>query len=270
MKGISWEDAKGRITWPWLAQPKVDGVRAFLDLQHGRVVSYAGKPLYNLGAALARAKQWADSSWGSLDVEVMVNGSFTDTVRYLRSKTVPDDLKDAQVTLWVLDLPGSTLDQQQRIEALELRGETEDGAIRIPETASVADEEAAREVYNGYRARGYEGVMLKAPDGLYKAGKRSRLWVKMKPEETGDALVVKVHEAMSAEGWHLGRVGSLVCKDEDGRVVCIGGMDHALAERWWKDPDSIVGEWIEFSYMEKASKGGYRHPRFVRVREPKA
>ena len=92
----------------------------------------------------------------------------------------------------------------------------------------------------------------------------------MKPEETGDALVVKVHEAMSAEGWHLGRVGSLVCKDEDGRVVCIGGMDHALAERWWKDPDSIVGEWIEFSYMEKASKGGYRHPRFVRVREPKA
>lgn len=270
MKGLAWDEAKHRIKWPQLIQPKVDGVRALLDLQQGRVTSYAGKPLLNLRDALLRAKQWADSSWVSLDVEVMVNNDFTDTVRYLRSKTVPQDLQDAKVTLWVLDLPASPLTQQQRIEALELRGDTDDGAIRIPETRSVADEKAARELYNTYRTQGYEGAMLKAPEGLYKAGKRSHLWIKMKPEDTGDAKVLGVHEAISAEGLALGRVGSLVCEDECGRVVNIGGMDHDLAEAWFANPDMIVGRWVEFSFMERTSKDSYRHPRFVRVRDDKA
>jgi DNA ligase-1 len=124
----------------------------------------------------------------------------------------------------VLDLP--TL---QRIELLD-RLVPED--LRVPRVVT-ENAETARRFFDETLAAGHEGVVLKALDAPYAAGRRGAAWLKVKPVHTLDLVVLAVEWGSGRrQGWlsniHLG------ARAADGSFVMLGktfkGMTDSMLE----------------------------------------
>ena len=74
-------------------------------------------------------------------------------------------------------------------------------------------------LFQDARGRGFEGLMVKSLDHTYERGKRTDGWLKVKPEDDADGIIIALHEAISEDGTPLGRTGSITIKVEDGSEV---------------------------------------------------
>ncbi|PRY53991.1 DNA ligase-1 [Knoellia remsis] len=86
-----------------------------------------------------------------------------------------------------------------------------------------ADPAVAERVSRDALAHGHEGVMVKAVDSLYAAGRRGKHWVKVKPVHTFDLVVIGVERGSGRrQGWlsnlHLG------ARDPEGEFGPAGGF----------------------------------------------
>ena len=102
----------------------------------------------------------------------------------------------------VLHLDGEDLLDEpftRRAEALDAAVPPE---LRVPR-AVVEDEEAAAGVFDAAVAAGHEGIVVKALDAPYAAGRRGAAWLKVKPVHTLDLVV------LAAEWGHGRRRGRL-------------------------------------------------------------
>ncbi len=122
----------------------------------------------------------------------------------------------------LLDAPTS-----ERIAALERVVPVEH---RVPRVV-VSDVDAAEAVLAEALRRGHEGVMVKALDAPYEAGRRGAAWRKVKPAHTLDLVVLAAEWGSGRRrGWlsnlHLG------ARDPDGGFVMLGktfkGMTDAM------------------------------------------
>lgn len=116
----------------------------------------------------------------------------------------------------------------------------------------------AKEVAN----QGWEGIMLRDPDGKYEPGKRVHHTIKVKFRKTADLLCIDVEEG---EGKCNG-IGALVLQDKEGRIVKVGsGLDYDNSTR--QDADAYIGKIIEIEYEQILDT--YIQPVFKYVREDK-
>lgn len=292
MKGETWQDAlkptpkfpEGRVQFPVLVEPKVDEIRVqvLVHQGEGRVeyLSYAGKPLHNFpgewaDAFLAAANWFGLTEW---DCGLEVNRNFNDSYRWVRSsKGVPEDLEDAKLVLHVYDLPGASGDYTDRLdlvrEAIDFMVcEGYNVPFQRPEGIVAHTVQQVEDLYLSYVKCGYEGAMVKSMGYQYQR-KRSWDWLKLKPGAEADGEVLLMHQAFSAEGEPLGRVGSFVVRMEDGSIAepGAGALTHLEAKDLWENYEAFMATkpWIVFKYMERDRQGGYRHPRFFRHRESK-
>lgn len=95
-------------------------------------------------------------------------------------------------------------------------------AYRI-EGEVTSDPVVAERVSHEALAAGHEGVMIKAVDSLYAAGRRGKHWVKVKPVHTFDLVVLGVERGSGRrQGWlsnlHLG------ARDPEGEFGPAGGF----------------------------------------------
>jgi DNA ligase-1 len=116
------------------------------------------------------------------------------------------------------------------------------GERRVPGAVTASPEEAAA-VLEGSLAAGHEGVMVKALDSTYDAGRRGRAWRKVKPVHTFDLVVLAAEWGHGRRrGWlsnlHLGARGP------DGTFVMVGktfkGLTDALLE--WQTRELLERE----------------------------
>jgi DNA ligase-1 len=125
--------------------------------------------------------------------------------RFGRRLDVERARQTVPLTLFLFDIlyhdGGSVMDEPlaQRAEAL---------AAAVPETVRVprlvtASPDDARGFLDGALGRGHEGIMVKALDAPYEAGRRGRRWLKLKPVRTLDLVV------LAAEWGHGRRHGWL-------------------------------------------------------------
>jgi DNA ligase-1 len=104
--------------------------------------------------------------------------------------------------------------------------------LRVPgiETSEPGD---AQRFLDDALARGHEGVMVKALDSLYEAGRRGGGWIKVKVADTLDLVVLA---AEWGHGRRQGRLSNLHlgARDPDGGYVMLGktfkGMTDAMLE----------------------------------------
>jgi len=110
--------------------------------------------------------------------------------------------------------------------------------------------------------KGYEGLYLKAPSHIYRAGKRVNDAIKLKLRPTADLLCIDVEDG---EGKYTGMIGSLVLKDSKGRVVRVGSglsdIDRAIRKEAW------IGAIIEIEYEQILDT--YIQPTYVGIRNDK-
>jgi DNA ligase-1 len=103
-----------------------------------------------------------------------------------------------------------------------------------------ADPGAAGRVWTEALAAGHEGVVVKALDSPYAAGRRGTAWLKVKPVHTYDLVVLAAEWGSGRRtGWlsnlHLGARDPAVPLGEPGAFVMVGktfkGLTDALL-RW--------------------------------------
>ncbi|MEI3867220.1 ATP-dependent DNA ligase [Microbacterium sp. CCNWLW134] len=96
------------------------------------------------------------------------------------------------------------------------------GEWRIP-AVRTADPEVAEETARAALAAGHEGVMVKAIDSAYQAGRRGKSWLKVKPVLTFDLVVLAVEEGSGRRTGLLSNL-HLGARDPDGAFGPPGGF----------------------------------------------
>lgn len=141
----------------------------------------------------------------------------------------------------VLHVDGDDLVDRPLTERLDVV-QTLVGERRIPGIVTASPDEAAAFLDTAIAA-GHEGVMVKAVDSTYDAGRRGGAWRKVKPVKTLDLVVLAAEWGHGRrEGWlsnlHLGARG------DDGTFVMVGktfkGLTDALLE--WQTQELLARE----------------------------
>lgn len=302
MKGNVWKDRRDAVdrsgnpivVYPVYVEDKHDEIRCHVkvhplnkdgaSLTTVEYLSYAGKPLANMHRFdhLFRTL-YIGTGWTEFDMGFEVNGNFNDSYRWVRStRGVPADLEDAGFQFFVFGLPQKTTGGmiQQLVERQEVARYAADWVsvpVDVPHCVVCLSATSVEEAFLAARARGLEGVMVKQVHAPYQR-KRTDGWLKMKPEDDADGLIVELIEATAtvadpergvAVGDPLGRIGSVRVRMGDGSEACPHGIAHDLGRDMKDNPIKYIGQWCEFKFMERDRQGGYRHPTFHRVREEK-
>ncbi|MEU5400011.1 ATP-dependent DNA ligase [Streptomyces sp. NPDC005963] len=137
-----------------------------------------------------------------------------------------------------LDLPG--------IERHAVLDRVVPGPMRIRRTvvedpSDANQRTAAEEFMAATLRRGHEGVLVKALDAPYSAGRRGRAWLKVKPVHTLDLVV------LAAEWGHGRRTGSLSnlhlgARTADGTFVMLGKTFKGLTDEMLRWQTARLGE----------------------------
>jgi len=279
---------ESKITGKKLVEPKLDGVRAItvVDYVSRSVTMYTrnGKELVNFPHIVKAFENNMDNFARSLvfDGEVISN-SFQDLMTQVHRKSdVQAD--DARLMLFdVIPLAEfragvSVMGQRRRTAFLRENFSkifADSGCIEIVPQREFdldvfTDEIEFRDYNRDMVNAGYEGIMIKDPDGLWE-GKRSTAWLKQKPFIEVSLAVVAVEEGT---GRNAGRLGALICTGEDdGKTISVNvgsGLTDSQRKEFWADTGSLIGQVVEVraDAVTQNQDGSYslRFPRFQRFR----
>lgn len=281
------------LRYPVLVSPKLDGVRALVIA--GVVLSRNLKPIPN---------QWVQKLFGradlnGLDGELIV-GKPTDPACYratmsgVMSEEGEPDVRFYAFDLWNYETGESGYAARfHSLHALTLLGRlrplrelTIVRHIRAMHPSEVEAEERER------LAQGYEGVMLRDPEGPYKEGRSTTKegWLlKLKRFEDSEAEILGVTELMhnaneatkdalgrtkrsSHQAGKVGRgtLGALVVRDLATRVQFeLGtGFDQATRDSLWATREQLIGRLVKYKHFPSGSKDKPRFPVFLGFRHP--
>lgn len=126
-----------------------------------------------------------------------------------------------------------------------------------------------KDFYEEMVALGYEGIMVKDINAVYEC-KRSQSWLKWKPVESADLVIVAVEPGKEGKR-RDGVMGNLVVEGEyDGKKiqsnVGTGFSDKQLKE-FWDSRDQLIGEIVEIEFdtvtkNKNSDTWSLRFPRF--------
>jgi DNA ligase-1 len=281
---------EGKITGKKLVEPKLDGVRVLtvVDYESRTVVMYTrnGKELVNF-PHIVKAFEDNMDNWGRsyvFDGEVISN-SFQDLMKQVHRKS---DVQAQDARLMLFDIvplaefkAGASVMGQKRRSAFLRENFSklfqDSGCIEIITQQEFdldvfTDEIEFKDYNKAAVAAGYEGIMIKDPNGKWE-GKRSVAWLKQKPFIEVSLAVIETEEGT---GRNVGKMGALVCEGtEDGKLIRVnvgsGFTDKDRDEFWSCKVDGQVIE-VRADAITQNQDGTYslRFPRFMRFRGFKA
>ena len=274
------------LKFPYFASPKLDGVRAIV--MNGKVYSRSKKPIPNAQVQYL----FGNTAYERLDGELIVGApNVWNTYRTTVSGVMAED-KMPDVNFYVFDHAGHATEKWQyrydrAKEIVACSGQY--GRLVAHEhklIVSVAE-------LNAYEAKcldeGYEGVMLRSPDGLYKHGRataREGTLLKVKRFSDSEAEVLEVIEEMhngneattselgrTKRSSHKenktgkGRMGALRVRDlTSGVEFNIGtGFDDSDKDWWWLK--GRPGLLVKYKSLLIGVKTKPRHPVYLGLRD---
>ena len=281
---------EGKITGKKLVEPKLDGVRVLtvVDYESRMVTMYTrnGKELVNF-PHIVEAFEANMDNWGRsyvFDGEV-VSSSFQALMKEVHRKENAQ-AQDARLMLFdIVPLTefkagASVMGQKRRSAFLRENFSklfADSGCIEIITQREFdldvfTDEIEFKDYNKAAVAEGYEGIMIKDPNGKWE-GKRSVAWLKQKPFIEVSLAVIETEEGT---GRNVGKMGALVCEGtEDGKLIKVnvgsGFTDKDRDEFWSCKVDGQVIE-VRADAITQNQDGTYslRFPRFMRFRGFKA
>lgn len=265
------------LPYPLIATPKFDGIRC--SIQKGVAVSRTLKPIPN--RSIQKRLGTLELEW--LDGELIVGRPTAPDV-YTRSMSgVMSQDGEPDVTFYVFDWIDASkkLGFQKRFDIMN--------SLLFPKVVHIVrgtvvnnDDELAKYEETAL-TEGYEGIILRSPNGLYKQG-RSTLneayLIKVKRFSDSEAVVIGYEEqlqnnnaqeidergyakrsSVQANMAPKGTLGALLVRDlKTGVEFSVGtGFDNAMRDSIWSHKESVVGQLIKYKYFEV---GNYEKPRF--------
>lgn len=280
----------GRLNFPMIASPKIDGIRIVCHPEYGPVTR-SMKPLPNEHIRTVLSKP----TFSGLDGEIVVGenhgpGVFERTTGAIRSSGgIPN------FSYWVFDsINYPTAAYAERLDTVTERFTDPvfgpNARIIALEFCLVHNASDVLTYENDCVMKGYEGIMLRSPHAPYKFNRstfREQTLIKVKRFKDDEAVIVgfeplerntnerRLNElGLSERSSHRsGRVqdnllGTLrVTNPTFGEFGIGSGFDVGLRETIWRNQDRYLGKAITFKYQEVGTQDKPRFPIFLRFRE---
>lgn len=254
-----------RMKYPCYVSPKLDGVRCIARITTDKVtfISRGGKP-YDVPQHLYEALQHLRFLMGAeqliLDGELYIHGK---PLQDIVSCVKKHNSNTPKLEYWIFDIP---IDEPWSVRMIDLElglgSSALDGYIPglvVVPNLIVNNEDEARVHLRSYMEEGFEGLMLRSPDGVYEFNHRSSGLMKWKEFQEIEALVVGVTEDRLGEG-------VLECILPNG-ISFECKMRGTHDTRVFSEQMKLVGNWITVRFQQYTKDGVPQFPVGVCVRE---
>lgn len=233
----------GRMPFPLMASPKLDGIRAIV--RGGVVLSRTGKPIPSADV------QSAFAHLEGFDGELIAGGPFApDVFKRSTSGAMARDGTGCAFYAFDHQSGGDFAARYARLQASDRVHVVNQVLIRSVE------ELAAREAQ--CVAQGYEGIMIRDPAAPYIEGRTTALQ-KLKRFEDSEAECVGMIGQLSG----VPMVGALICRTASGDEVRVSsGITEPDRLRWYQAPP--IGALVRYRH---ARGDPLRFPSFAGLRD---
>ena len=270
-----------KAKFPYAATPKIDGIR-FLMVE-GTALTRSFKPIRNEYLQ----KSLSTNLPNGIDGELTSGSTFQECSSIMRIKGEPD------FKVWIFDFVNPKTDMKTYKERMDELREFERFNINSYEIlypTTVLNQEQIDQLMIKYLNAGYEGLMLRDPNGIYKFGRSSvkeNILLKVKEFMDDEAEIISFREKMINTNEGLkdnfgrtkrsscqdglkpsGTLGGFILRNSEGlEFSCGSGLNDALRDEIWKNKSKYLGKLVKYKFMSKGIKDLPRHPVFIGFRD---
>lgn len=282
------DDINGKIKYPVMCSPKLDGIRTFIHPTLGPVTRKL-KPIPNdciRGALEDRGALYGmDGELMTVDPHSKEDQPFNTVQSNVMSR--------GGAPLWkyyVFDIANPEPFHIRTSFAQQIVASIRDPRIVYVVHYMVHNAQELRELAETFVKAGYEGLMLRAPEGPYKEGRSTlnQQWLcKFKKFQDATGIVIGFealqHNQNEADTDELGytkrsaekagmvesatMLGALILHTEWGQLKVGTGFDQSTRELIWSAKDSYMGRKVDFKYQVSGMLELPRFPVFLRFRD---
>jgi len=251
-----------------IIEPKFDGIRAcFKD---GALLSYSGKPIFNAEPILKELKHVRLAKGDFIDGELWSkSGGWEKTISVMKASKSKRELEDIRFYMFDLVIQRdhvALIQRKKTLRHLWLTKKKQWEYLQHVEWDLAESQQNFFQTYQMHLRQGYEGTMIKNMSSRYEWGKRSGLWLRLKPTQTEEVIVVGMKEGL---GKYKETLGALVCRDKNGKKIHVSGMSDAQRAEFWKRRYGMKGATVEVKFFKRTQKGTMYAAQFVRERVDK-
>ena len=275
------------LKYPVLVTPKLDGIRV-LKVK-GKAVTRRFKPIPNKHIRTLLEKYLPDG----VDGEIMTPGTFND----IQSKVMSHD-GEPKFSFYVFDYVKNSLTKPYKDRMLDMVNDLESVvkdstlpfSINLLTPVLVRTVDELLELESQCLEHGFEGVMIRQPEGKYKCGRstpKEQILMKLKRFYDAEAIVIDFEEKMQNENTQerdefglskrsskkdglvaANTLGSLIVEDiKTGVKFGIGsGFDDALKQEIWLHKRKYKNKIVKYKYQSVGVKDAPRFPVFLGFR----
>ena len=270
-----------KAKFPYAATPKIDGIR-FLMVE-GQAVTRSFKPIRNEHIQQLLSSNLPDG----IDGELTAGPTFQDCGSIMRIKGEPE------VKVWIFDYLNPDIELKPYMERMEQLRNFESfnlPSYEILYPVMVSNQQQIDGLMIKNLKDGYEGLMLRDPNGTYKFGRSSvkeNILLKVKDFMDDEAEIISFREKMintneatkdnfgrskrssSHEGLiPAGTLGGFILRRSDGvEFSCGSGLNDSIREKIWNNQAKYLGKLVKYKYMTTGVKDLPRHPVFIGFRD---
>lgn len=282
-----------KLLWPMIGSPKIDGIRIFCHYELGPIT----RSLKPVGNSHIR-DLLTQTGIAGLDGEVVVGnysgaGVFERTTGAVRAGYGTPDF-----TYWVFDhypahYSGIGGDSRHTYgeRLISLGKHNFPRYVKHLEYKVLTTYDEALQYEAECLERGFEGIMLRSPTGLYKHGRstfKEQILIKVKRFKDDEATIVGFEELFHNQNQQTrdqlgladrsshkaglvaaGTLGALTVSHPTFGTFNIGsGFDSGLRLEIWSKQDYYRGQRVTFKYQPIGTQDKPRFPIFMRFRSP--
>ena len=270
-----------KAKFPYAATPKIDGIR-FL-MVGGAALTRSFKPIRNEYLQKILSSNLPDG----IDGELTSGSTFQECSSIMRIKGEPD------FKVWIFDFvnpKGEVKPYKERMDELRKFENFNIPSYEILFPTIVSNQEQIDHLMINNLNAGYEGLMLRDPNGIYKFGRSSvkeNILLKVKEFMDDEAEIISFREKMINTNEGLkdnfgrtkrsscqdglkpsGTLGGFILRNSEGlEFSCGSGLNDALRDEIWKNKSKYLGKLVKYKFMSKGIKDLPRHPVFIGFRD---
>lgn len=241
----------------WYMSEKLDGVRA--RLVGGKLVSRYQKVFPAPEGILKRIiKEIGDIP---VDGELYAGrGNFQKTVSIVKNSNFKEKDWLGNIQYQIFDVVDTEKNYKDRVMELlaDMPVEDDTRITQFVPVHKIKDTDHMEQMLEQVILENGEGLILRNPDSPYIFGRTNNL-LKVKPV---DDMEVEIIDHEEGDGRNEKRLGALICKLDNGRIVRVGS---GLTDQLRENPPSI-GNKITIAYMGLTDSGIPRHPIYKGIR----
>jgi DNA ligase-1 len=263
-----------KIPFPAYIQPKLDGLRCVSYIKNGEVIieSRTGMKYQNFGPLKSELKElfkklpknfYFD---GELYTDEIPFETISGLIRQHEDKVTEEDLKLINMIKYYIydfvDLDKLDLTFEERNAYLS-KNLAQSAHIMPVETILLDDYTDVQKYHDTYVQDGFEGVMVRAKEGIYEINKRSKYLQKYKEFFEDEFKIVGFHDEDGQKGAVIWEI--ITKYDVKVDITPRGSLEYR--RELFKNGNSYIGKLLTVIHFGYTNKGSLRIPKGKAIRE---